>query len=224
MSGYWKFNLSLLAEADFRNQLELTIKWELTGAVMGNRWWANLKDSIRSFSADYGRRLKSATVAEQRAIKDKLDRAVLAGDSGLVNVAKAELASLQIKEYQALVVRARLKRMSCEATNMAQELWAEELRHATDRHIASVTSPEGHCRTTDEAICRKFRQYFVKLFTREPELTSAQFNTYLADFPRLSATEAAGCEVRIKEEGIREALKSVRLDKSPGIDGLPYEV
>ena len=175
MSGYWKFNSSLLAEADFRNQLELTIKRELTGAIMGNRWWANLKDSIRSFAADYGRRLKSARVAEQSSIKDKLDRAVLAGDSGQVNIAKAELASLQIKEYQALVVRARLKRMSCEATNMAQELRAEELRHATDRHIASVTSPEGQRRTTNEAICGEFRQYFLKLFTREPGRSSAQF-------------------------------------------------
>ena len=72
----------------------------------------NLKDSIRSFAADYSRRLKLDMVA------------VLAGDSGQVNIAKAELASLQVKEHQTLVVRARLKRMSCEATNMAQELRA----------------------------------------------------------------------------------------------------
>ena len=224
MSGYLKFNSSLLAEDDFRNQLELMIKRELTGAMMGNRWWGNLKDSIRSFAADYGRRLKSGMVAEQRSIKDKLDRAVLARDSGQGNVAKAKLASLQIKEYQALVVRARLKRVSCEATNMAQELRAEEIRHAADQHITSVTSLDGQRRTTNEAICKEFRQYFLKLFTREPGPSSAQFDTYLADFPRLSVTEVAGCEGRIKEEEFREALKSVGLDKSPGIDGLPYEV
>ena len=61
----------------------------------------------------------------------------------------------------------------------------------------------------------------MKLFTREPGLSSAQFNTYLADFPHLSATEAAGCEGCIKDDEIREVLK---LDKSLRIDSLPYEV
>ena len=163
-------------------------------------------------------------VAEQRSIKDKLDRAVLAGDSGQVNMAKAELASLQVKEHQALVVKARLKRMSCEATNMAQELRAEKLRYAADRHIASVTSPDGQCRTTNEAIRKKFRQYFLKLFTGELGLSSAQFDTYLADSPRLSATEAAECEGCITEDEVWKAMKSAGLDKSPGIDSLPYEV
>ena len=95
-------------------------------------------------------------VAEQSLIKAKLDRAVMAGDSGQVNIAQAELTSLQVKEDQALVVRARLKRMTCEATNMSPELRAEELRHAADRHIASVTSPDRQRRTTNEAICKEF--------------------------------------------------------------------
>ena len=130
MSGYWKFNSSLLAEDGFRNQLELMIKRELTGVIIGNRWWGNLKDSIRSFAADYSRRLKLDMVAWQRSIKDKLDRAILAGDSGQVNI-KAKLASLQVKEHQALVVRARLKRMSYEAMNMAHELRTYHQCHIT---------------------------------------------------------------------------------------------
>ena len=158
MSSYWKFNSSLLAEDDFRNQLELMIKRELMGAIIENRWWGNLKDSIRSFATDYSRRLKLNMVAEQRSIKDKLDRVVLDGNSGQVNTAKAEQASLQVKEHQALGVRARLKRMSCKSTNMAQELRAEELRHAADWHIASVTSPDRQRWIKKEAICKKFQQ------------------------------------------------------------------
>ena len=145
-------------------------------------------------------------------------------DSGQVNLAKVELASLQIKEHRALVVRARLKRMSCEATNMAQELRAKELRNAADQHIASVTLPDRQRRATNKAICKEFQQYFLKLFTREPGLSSAQFNTNLTVFPHLSATEAAGCEDCIMEDEVREALKSVGSNMSPGIDGLPYEV
>ena len=71
-----------MGEDDFPNYLKLMIKWELSGAIIGNRWWGNLKDSIRSFAANYSRRLKLDMVAEQRLIKAKLDRAVLAGDSG----------------------------------------------------------------------------------------------------------------------------------------------
>ena len=36
---------------------------------------------------------------------------------------------------------------------MTHELRAKELRHAANRHIASVTSLDGQCRTTNEAIC-----------------------------------------------------------------------
>ena len=38
------------------------------------------------------------------------------------------------------------------------KLRAGELRHATDRHIASVTLPDRQRRTTNEAICKEFRQ------------------------------------------------------------------
>ena len=124
----------------------------------------NLKDNIRSFAADYSRRFNLDKVAVQRLIEAELERAVKAEDSGAISIVKAGLATLQLK-YQALAVRARLK-MSCEATNMDQELRIEELGHAVDRHIASVTSPDEQCLTTIEAICWKFCEYLVKLFTR----------------------------------------------------------
>ena len=106
-------------------------------------------------------------------IEDKVDRAVKAGNSGNTTKAKEVMASFQIKKYKVLVIRAWLKRISSEATNMAQELRADELRHAVHRYIVSVKSLDGHYRITNETIC----DYFVKLLPREPILSSAQFDT-----------------------------------------------
>ena len=44
MSGYWKFNSSLF--------LEIILKWELTGAIIGNSRLAKLTSKIRSFAVD----------------------------------------------------------------------------------------------------------------------------------------------------------------------------
>ena len=103
---------------------------------------------------------------------------------------------------------------------MAQKLQFEELGHAADRHIASVTLPDEQCRTTNEAIRKEFCDYFEKLFTRESGLSSTQFDTFLCDFLRLTA----GCEGHISKEEVRQALKTAEKDKYPRIDVLPCEV
>ena len=76
----------------------------------------------------------------------------------------------------------------------------------------------------NKAVCREFRDYFEKLFTRDPGLSCATFDTYLADFSRLTAMETAGCERRKTEEEVQQVLKTVGADKSPRIDGLLYKV
>ena len=50
------------------------------------------------------------------------------------------------------------------------------------------------------------------------------FCSYLANFPCLGAAEAASCEAGITECKVHDALKQAGLNKSPELDGLPYEV
>ena len=224
LAGYWKLNTSLFDVKGFRDGLLLTLQRELTGAIIGNKWWVKIKEAIRSFAANFSRRLNLDSRAAKATLESSLDRAVEEGDSASVTIIKAQLASLTDKEHQALAIRARLKRMPQEATNMAAELRAEELRQAADRHIARVTLPDGRTVTTNQGVLEAFRSYYQELFAMEPGLSLEQFDTYLADFSRLSTTEAARCEGGITEDEVIEALKRVGLNKSPGIDGLPYEV
>ena len=69
-----------------------------------------------------------------------------------------------------------------------------------------------------------FRAHFRDRFARCPDLPLQEFHSHLTDFPRFSAAEAASCEGVVTEWEVRNALKQVTLNKSPGLDGLPYEV
>ena len=61
-----------------------------------------------------------------------------------------------------------------------------------------------------KAFCAHFRDRFARC----PDLPVQEFRNYLA----------ASCEVVVTECEVRNALKQVDLNKSPGLDGLPYEV
>ena len=69
-----------------------------------------------------------------------------------------------------------------------------------------------------------FRAHFRDRLARCPDPPLQGFRSNLADFPCLEAAEAASCEGVITECKVRDALKQVGLNKSPGLDGLPYEV
>ena len=61
-------------------------------------------------------------------------------------------------------------------------------------------------------------------FARCPDLPLHEFRSYLPDLPHLRKVEAAHREGMITECEVCDALKQVSLNKSPGLDGLPYEV
>ena len=93
-----------------------------------------------------------------------------------------------------------------------------------DRYIDSVKSSDERVLGSNREMHDAFRAYFRYRFARYPDVLLQEFRSYLADFLRLGAAEAASCESVITECEVRDALKQVGLNKSPGLDGLPYKV
>ena len=224
LAGYWKFNTSLLEIRDFRDRLESLIQRALVGAVTGNRWWASLKHRIRDFATKYGRQLNLDRTAEAKSIEDRLSRAVAGGDSLGVELARRYLVRESSERYKGSVVRSRLKRVLNEAVKSNATAREEEVRRFPDRYIGSVKTPDGRLLRSGREIRDAFRAHFRDRFARCTDLPLREFRSYLADFPRLGAAEAASCEGVVTECEVRDALKQVGLNKSPGLDGLPYEV
>ena len=98
------------------------------------------------------------------------------------------------------------------------------MRRFPDRYIASVKTPDGWLLWSSREIRDAFRARFRDRFVRCTDLPLREFRSYLTDFPHLGVAEAASCEGVVTECEVRDALKQIGLNKSPGLDGLPYEV
>ena len=100
----------------------------------------------------------------------------------------------------------------------------EEVRRFPDRYIASVKTSDGWLRQSSREIRDAFRANFRDRFARFTDLPIREFRSYLGDFPRFGVAEVASCEGVVTECEERELLKQFSLNKSPGLDSLPYEV
>ena len=100
----------------------------------------------------------------------------------------------------------------------------EEVRRFPDRYIVSVKALDGRLLRSSREMHDAFRAHLRDCFAHCTDLLIQEFRSYLVDFPRLGAAEAASCEGVVTEREVRDALKQVGLNKSPGLDGLPYEV
>ena len=172
----------------------------------------------------YGQQLNLDRTAEAKSIEDRLSRAVAGGDSLGVELARSDLERESSERYKGSVVRSRLRRVPNEAVKSNATAREEEVLRFPDRYIASVKTPDGRLLRSGREIRDAFRAHFRDRFARCSDLPLREFRSYLADFPRLGAAEAANCEGVVTECEVRDALKQVGLNKSPGQDGLPYEV
>ena len=148
---------------------------------------------------------------------------MVGGDSLTVELARWDLERKASERYKVFVVRSRLKRVFNEAVKSNATAREEEVQRFPDRYI-DFKSPDGHVLRSSREIRDAFRVHFCDRFARYPDLPLQEFRSYLADFSRLGAAEAAGSEGVVTECEVRDALKQVGLNKSPGLDGLPYEV
>ena len=93
------------------------------------------------------------------------------------------------------------------------------MRRFPGQYIDSVKSPDGRVLRSNRKIRDAFGTHFHDSFPR------SRFRGFAPILPTsLGAAEATGCEGVITECKVRDALKQVGLNNSPGLDGLPYEV
>ena len=179
---------------------------------------------IRDFAIKYGRQLNLDRTKMAKSLEDKLSRAVEEEDSLAVALARQHLEREASERYKGYVVRSRLKRVPNEAVKSNASASEEKVRRFPFLYIESVKSQDRHVFDLNREMRDAFRTHFCDRFARCPGLSVNEFRSYLTDFPRLREAETASCEGLVTEYELCDALKHVGLNKSGGLNGLPYEV
>ena len=179
----------------------------VSGAVIGNKWWASLKYRIRDFAIKYSQQLALNRAKKAKSLEDRLSRAVEGGDSVAIDLAKGDLEFKASERYKGFVVRNRLKRVPNEAVKCNAFMRKEELRRFPRRYIECVNATDGRVLRSSREIREAFRTHFRDRFACCPDLRVQEFRNYLADFHRLGEAEAATCEGVVTKCKVRSALK-----------------
>ena len=157
-------------------------------------------------------------------LKIDFPRQWMGGDSLNVELARRDLEHEARKGYKGFIVRSWLKRVHNEAVKLNAIACKEEVWRFPSRYIDSIKSPDGRVLRLNHEICNAFWAHFRDRFAHCPDLPLQEFHSYLADFPHHWEVEAAHYKSVITECEVHDVLKQVSLNKSPGLDGVPYEV
>ncbi len=225
--GYWKLNASFPARKVYRDRISELVKRQLTGAIVNNRWWANLKWAIRVESIKFSKELAVENNRLEGELVSKLEEAIRTGIATDVLAARMALDHFFAAKHQGCVVRAKARALKCEGTKAVRWARVAEAQRGNKTTIRSLTDPDGHVLLDSKQMCAAFQQHFAQLFGasgERPSETALDFSAYLNGLPRLSAVDAESCEKPITADEIRMAVSGCAKNKSPGLDGLPYEL
>ena len=240
-SGFWKFNVSLLKDETFTEQLGKAIDVELaqTCTNMSTKW-EMIKFTIRNVTLKYSTRKTKALNLELAALERKLQNE----EESLPSIGPGLFVD---KEEQILRIKQDinkiLEKKTAGATIRCRANWIEmgekptgyflskEKQLHNSRTLEALNNQYGVKLTHQAQILKEEYNFFRILYqTKREEITQPYPNDtireYFNDFkiPKLTEDESLMLEEPIVFEEVVEAIKVMPNNKAPGSDGICIEV
>ena len=234
--GYWKMNASILKDSKYIDIIKHVIndtKTEYQTQLDKRSLWEMVKIKIKEVSIKY-----SVSKAKSRSNRAKLIEHKLSKIECLLQEANSNKTFLQ-NEYDTLKnelntlsdfkakgyqIRSRAKWIE-EGEQSTSYFLRLEKKHQLFNQIDALKAENGDIATTSSQILNVASVFYKRLYaTRKPanENILTYFNQTV--FPRiLTEDEKHLCEGGITPEECLNAVKNLKENKSPGLDGIPGE-
>lgn len=236
-SGLWKINNSMLKDEDYKALIIRTIEnSKLNSArnnLTGHNVWEKIKIDVRETTQSYSK-LKAKNTRNRcihlestlKTLHQIQDENMDINENLKTEIINTEKELDSIYEYRAkgAQIRARAEWIEQGEKSTNFFLGLEKSRQLK-KNINTLTSSDGRTLTDQTDILNEQVNYYKNLYTAKnidtAKMTNYLNTTQLAN--TLSQTDMQVCEEQINTEECKQSLFSMKLNKTPGSDGLSVE-
>ena len=235
--SYWKFNNSLLKDAQYTEMINNILQEEEQGSELNpHHKWDMTKIKIKECTIEYSKRKAQNSKTRCLILTTRLNEIEkdLSEEPNKENSVqemikiKKELELAHLTKVQGAQTRSRTKFIEEGEKNTAY-FYALERTKSSNNTITSLTTEDGKVLHEQSEILKEQVNFYSNLYKENSTLHNTQ-ETYIEDFlatdnehPVLDDSEQALCEGEITEQEVAEALRSMKNGSAPGSDGLTTE-
>ena len=236
--GNWKFNNSLLNDIEYVKTIKSCIAETITQysnndpennfTINDQLLWETLKIMIRGKTISYCSFKKRELNKEEEKLETKID--ILQRESNpnqdILNRLSNNLKEIRDKRVSGIILRAKAK-WKVEGEKSTRYFCNLEKRHYTEKLIPKLIV-DGKELISQEEILSEQRNFYYKLYSSKCGLIQNQhensfFNNNNPFITKLTAAEGEALEGPLTRHECLQALKIMKNNKSPGMDGYTVE-
>jgi exonuclease III len=224
--SFWKCNVSILKNNMLRDEIAQYFS-DAVNLPVSPEWWDKCKQDCKSIIVNNSKRIAYQSKSRIRNIERQMSEYSKL-QSDYPGMFQSELIFLQ-NELNCLLdlraegakVRARVN-LELHSDKPSGYFIRKEVDNARKKTITKLINSDNIELNSQSDILLECKTFYNKLLSAEPIDTSL-ITYFLEDLPKLTEDSQQLCEGPITKEEIIFALKHMRSNKSPGLDGLPKE-
>ena len=244
--GFWKFNTSLLQDPKYASEIKQIVienidRYAILGQdntsknvvfdISDQLFWETLKMEIRKKSIWFAGIKKREREREEKNIKSQIDNLtnksnIQQEDIDKINELTQQLQGIRSDRIKGMLLRSKVQWIE-EGEKPTKFFASIEKRNYISKLINKLNI-RGDIIQNEEQILLEVEMFYQALYSSKINTVEQNkvMDTFLEDqnIKKLTNEQKQLCEGNISEIEIKEVVKKMKNDKTPGIDGLPVEV
>ncbi len=230
--SYWKLNNSYLTECEYVNGMNEVLSnaiIKFKGTLDDQELWDYCKIKVKDFSMTYGKnraRKKRIAIEEVRQHLTILSKELARSPDNYViskQVSNLQMQLGVLEDVNAEGARIRAKVNWIEYGEKSSKYFLNLEKHRGKLKAMSSIKVDNNIVITDQqGILNEQVKYYSNLYKKESEFNKSDLQRFMQgiNVPKLCKEQSELCDGDITEEECKVAIKNMKSDSSPGIDGL----